>query len=113
MAVLYERLHGVDIFSNGGDSLACPQNAGSAGTHFDVKTQSLIISNNNKKSRTDTVLYSFPVRPLWSSVVLKESARVGVPMQWSRIQVKIPTIEQFSCLMGSSSLHFPKKLLIP
>uniref|UniRef100_A0A7I4AXX0 DUF8003 domain-containing protein n=1 Tax=Physcomitrium patens TaxID=3218 RepID=A0A7I4AXX0_PHYPA len=87
VAVLYERLHGVDIFSNGGDSLACPQNAGSAGTHFDVKTQSLIISNNNKKSRTDTVLYSFPVRPLWSSVVLKESARVGVPMQWSRIQV--------------------------
>ncbi|KAG0603647.1 hypothetical protein M758_10G110100 [Ceratodon purpureus] len=83
----YKQLEGVGIFYHGGDSLGCPQNAGAAGTLFDVMFQSLIVSNNNKKSKTDTVLLAFTVPPLWGSVVIKESARIGIPLQWSTIRV--------------------------
>ena len=72
----------------GGDSLGCPLNAGAAGTRFDVTSQSLIVSNKMKQSRTDTVLLAFPVRPLWGSMVVEESARIGVPLHWSTIRVK-------------------------
>lgn len=87
LAIDYTQLQGVDIFYHGGDSLGCTQNSGAAGTWFDVTTQTLTISNNNKDSQTDTVLLTFPVRPLWGGVLVKESARVGLPMQWSRMQV--------------------------
>ena len=75
----------------GGDSLGCRQNAGAAGTRFDVKFQSLIVSNNNKESKTDTVLLDFHVPPIWGSVVIKESARIGIPLQWSTIRVNFVT----------------------
>jgi hypothetical protein len=71
----------------GGDSLGCQQNAGAAGTRFDVASHTLAVSNKNKESRTDTVLLAFPVRPLWGSVVVEESARIGVPLHWSTIRV--------------------------
>jgi hypothetical protein len=67
--------------------LGCPQNAGAAGTRFDVVSKSLFVSNNNKKSKTDTVLLTFPLRPLWGNLFVERSARIGVPLQWSRIQV--------------------------
>lgn len=84
----------------GGDSIGCPQNAGAAGTLFDVMFQSLIVSNNNKKSKTDTVLLAFTVPPLWGSVVIKESARIGIPLQWSTIRVHFFTLIR-SRLCGS------------
>jgi len=76
--------------------LGCPQNAGAAGTLFDVPFQSLIISNSNKKSKTDTVLLAFPVPPVWGSVVIKESARIGIPLQWSTIRVHSSLLSLFS-----------------
>ncbi len=74
----------------GGDSLGCPTNAGGAGTHFDVVLRSLHVSNNNKATQTDTVLLEFPIqRPLWGNLIVESSARVGVPLLWSRIQVRV------------------------
>ncbi len=80
--------------------MGCPTNAGGAGTHFDVLLRSLHVSNNNKSTQTDTVLLEFPVqRPLWESLIIDSSARVGVPLLWSRIQVS--SISNFC-----SEMHF-------
>ncbi|KAG0610062.1 hypothetical protein M758_7G036100 [Ceratodon purpureus] len=87
IALDYKHFEGVAVFNHGGDSLGCPLNAGAAGTRFDVTSQSLIVSNKMKQSRTDTVLLAFPVRPLWGSMVVEESARIGVPLHWSTIRV--------------------------
>lgn len=87
IAIDYQQMQDVDVFVNGGDSLGCPQNAGAAGTRFDVLSKSLYVSNNYKQSKTDTVFLTFPLRPLWGNLVVEQSARVGVPLQWSRIQV--------------------------
>ena len=91
--------HGLTDFLSrsivGGDSLGCLQNAGAAGTLFDVTKQSLMISNNKKQSKTDTVLLDFPVRPLWGSVLVQESARIGVPLHWSTIRVNLRNLVTF------------------
>lgn len=71
----------------GGDSLGCLQNAGAAGTQFDVSSRTLLISNNDKQTKTDTDLLAFPVRPLWGNVLIERSARIVVRMVWTRIQV--------------------------
>jgi hypothetical protein len=71
----------------GGDSLGCLQNAGAAGTQFDVLSRTLLISNNDKPTKTDTDLLAFPVRPLWGNVLIERSARILVRMVWTRIQV--------------------------
>jgi hypothetical protein len=89
----------VCMILTGGDSLGCPTNAGGAGTHFDVVLRSLHVSNNNKATQTDTVLLEFPIqRPLWGNLIVESSARVGVPLLWSRIQVR----ERIKLLSGST-----------
>ncbi|KAJ7530030.1 hypothetical protein O6H91_15G075800 [Diphasiastrum complanatum] len=78
----------VNIFVHGGDSFACPANAGAAGTRFDIIPQSLIVNNHNKTTLTDTPLFDFPTHPLWRSFVVESHAKAVVPLLWSRVQVR-------------------------
>ncbi|XP_015885471.3 uncharacterized protein LOC107420918 isoform X1 [Ziziphus jujuba] len=95
----------VDVFSrhdeptlsvHGGSSYACPDNAGGAGTLYDAVPRSLIISNHNKSTDTDTLLLEFPNQPLWTNVYVRNKARATVPLLWSRVQVQ----GQISLLCG-------------
>lgn len=71
----------------GGKSFGCPENSGAAGTLFDAVTRSLIVSNHNMSTKTDTILLEFPNQPLWTNVYVKNQAKVVVPLLWSRVQV--------------------------
>lgn len=71
----------------GGHSRACPKNAGAAGTLYDAVPRSLIVSNHNRSTDTDTLLLDFPNQPLWTNVYVRNSARATVPLLWSRVQV--------------------------
>eukprot|EP00252_Welwitschia_mirabilis_P022571 TRINITY_DN6140_c0_g1_i3.p1 TRINITY_DN6140_c0_g1~~TRINITY_DN6140_c0_g1_i3.p1 ORF type:complete len:813 (-),score=122.56 TRINITY_DN6140_c0_g1_i3:40-2478(-) len=77
----------VKIMAHGGESLGCSMNAGAAGTRFDIVSQTLYISNDNRSTQTDTLLMDFPTRPLWTNVFVENRAKVLVPLRWSRIQV--------------------------
>jgi hypothetical protein len=72
----------------GGDSLGCPDNAGAAGTRFDLVEQTLIVSNSNRSTQTDTLLMEFPTYPLWENVYVEDYAKVAIPLLWSRVQVR-------------------------
>jgi hypothetical protein len=74
------------LFS-GGKSSGCPDNAGAAGTLYEAVPKSLIVSNNNLSTQTDTLLLEFPNQPLWTNVFVRNHAKVAVPLLWSRVQV--------------------------
>lgn len=77
----------------GGSSNACPENAGGAGTLYDAVPRSLIISNHNKSTDTETLLLEFPYQPLWTNIYVRNKARATVPLLWSRVQVcKAPNL---------------------
>ncbi|PON67877.1 ephrin type-B receptor [Parasponia andersonii] len=76
------------IFVHGGGSYGCPENAGGAGTLYDAVPRSLIISNHNKSTDSETLLLDFPNQPLWTNVYVENSARATVPLLWSRVQVQ-------------------------
>ncbi|XP_062097852.1 uncharacterized protein LOC133803757 [Humulus lupulus] len=76
------------IFVHGGSSYGCLENAGGAGTLYDAVPRSLIISNHNKSTDTETLLLDFPNQPLWTNVYVEDSARATVPLLWSRVQVQ-------------------------
>ncbi|KAL6216528.1 hypothetical protein ACLB2K_009751 [Fragaria x ananassa] len=76
------------VFVHGGSSNACPENAGGAGTLYDAVPRSLIISNHNKSTDTETLLLEFPYQPLWTNVYVRNKARATVPLLWSRVQVQ-------------------------
>ncbi|GLT85498.1 hypothetical protein SLE2022_036870 [Rubroshorea leprosula] len=86
------------IFVHGGNSLGCPENAGAAGTLYDAVPRSLIVSNHNKSTDTETLLLEFPYQPLWTNVYVRNGARATVPLLWSRVQVQ----GQISLLSGGS-----------
>lgn len=71
----------------GGNSRGCPDNAGAAGTLYDAVPRSLIISNHNISTDTETLLLDFPYQPLWTNVYVRNHARATVPLLWSRVQV--------------------------
>lgn len=71
----------------GGRSSGCPDNAGAAGTLYEAVPKSLIVSNNNLSTQTDTLLLEFPNQPLWTNVFVRNRAKVAVPLLWSRVQV--------------------------
>ncbi|XP_061994425.1 uncharacterized protein LOC133712334 [Rosa rugosa] len=77
-----------EIFSHGGRSLGCPENAGAAGTYYDAVPRRLIVSNHNLSTRTDTLLLEFPKLPLWTNVDIQDHAKALVPLFWSRVQVR-------------------------
>jgi hypothetical protein len=72
---------------SGGRSSGCPDNAGAAGTLYEAVPKSLIVSNNNLSTQTDTLLLEFPNQPLWTNVFVRNRAKVAVPLLWSRVQV--------------------------
>lgn len=76
-----------NIFCSGGQSLGCNENSGGAGTYYDAVPRSLIVSNHNMSTQTDTLLLDFPKQPLWTNVHIKDHAKALVPLFWSRVQV--------------------------
>ncbi|XP_062163420.1 uncharacterized protein LOC133870340 isoform X2 [Alnus glutinosa] len=84
------------IFVHGGSSFGCPENAGAAGTLYDAVQRSLIVSNHNISTNTETLLLEFPNQPLWTNVYVQNNARATVPLRWSRVQVQ----GQISLLCG-------------
>lgn len=84
---IFSRHDDPQIFVHGGKSHGCPTNAGGAGTLYDAVPQSLIISNHNLSTDTDTLLLEFPYQPLWTNVLVRNHARATVPLLWSRVQV--------------------------
>ncbi|KAI8531022.1 hypothetical protein RHMOL_Rhmol11G0105400 [Rhododendron molle] len=106
----------VDIFSrhddpkvlvHGGRSSGCPQNSGAAGTFYDAVSRSLIVSNHNMSTDTDTLLLEFPNQPLMTNVYIQNHAKAAVPLLWSRVQVQ----GQISLLSGGvlsfGLAHYP------
>ncbi|WOK97014.1 hypothetical protein Cni_G05722 [Canna indica] len=95
------------VFVHGGMSSGCPENAGAAGTLYDAVPKSLIVSNHNLSTQTDTLLLEFPYQPLWTNVFIRNCAKVAVPLLWSRVQVQ----GQLSLLSGGiltfGLTHFP------
>ncbi|WCJ29541.1 hypothetical protein M5689_011168 [Euphorbia peplus] len=85
---IFSRHDDPQIFVHGGSSLGCPDNAGAAGTLYDAVPRSLIISNHNMSTDTETLLLDFPYQPLWTNVYVRNHARATVPLLWSRVQVQ-------------------------
>lgn len=77
----------VSVFFTGGRSFGCTGNSGAAGTYYDAVPRSLIVSNNNMPTSTDTLLLEFPKQPLWTNVYIQNHAKASVPLFWSRVQV--------------------------
>lgn len=80
----------------GGLSIGCPENAGAAGTYFDATLLSLRVSNDNLSTETETPLLDFSTTPLWSKVFIENSAKVLVPLLWTRVQV-LPFFHPIYC----------------
>ncbi|KAE8705874.1 putative zinc protease PqqL-like [Hibiscus syriacus] len=85
---VFSRHDDTDFLIHGGKSFGCPDNAGAAGTYYDAVPQSLIVSNHNMSTNTDTLLMEFPKQPLWTNVYLRDHAKASVPLLWSRVQVR-------------------------
>ncbi|KAM1224466.1 hypothetical protein ACFX2G_044316 [Malus domestica] len=85
---VYSRHDDPKIFVHGGNSYSCPENAGGAGTLYDAVPRSLIVSNHNKSTDTESLLMEFPYQPLWTNVYIQNKARATVPLLWSRVQVQ-------------------------
>ncbi|KAL5654052.1 hypothetical protein ACJX0J_033371, partial [Zea mays] len=94
---VFSRHDDTQIFVHGGRSSGCPDNAGAAGTLYEAVPKSLIVSNNNLSTQTDTLLLEFPNQPLWTNVFVRNRAKVAVPLLWSRVQVQ----GQLSLLSGA------------
>ncbi|CAA6666175.1 unnamed protein product [Spirodela intermedia] len=90
-------VHGLISSSFRGRSVGCEDNNGAAGTFYDAVPRSLIVDNYNFSTQTDTLLLEFPFQPLWTNVLVRNSAKVVVPLLWSRVQVQ----GQLSLLQGS------------
>lgn len=71
----------------GGSSIGCQENAGAAGTLYDVISERLTIDNENKTTYTDTLLLEFPNHRLSTNLYIQNMAKVSVPLRWSRVQV--------------------------
>ncbi|KAI5062055.1 hypothetical protein GOP47_0022594 [Adiantum capillus-veneris] len=98
---------GVPVSVHGGDSLGCTDNAGAAGTRFDVVSKSLVVSNSNKSTQTDTIFMEFPTYPLWENVYVENYAKVAIPLLWSRVQVQGQIILKSHATLSSGLAHYP------
>ncbi|KAB2077020.1 hypothetical protein ES319_A06G075800v1 [Gossypium barbadense] len=85
---VFSRHDDTEFFIHGGKSFGCPDNSGAAGTYYDAFPQSLIVSNHNLSTNTDTLLLEFPKQPLWTNVHVRDHAKASVPLLWSRVQVR-------------------------
>ncbi|XP_057969132.1 uncharacterized protein LOC131158347 [Malania oleifera] len=85
---VFSRHDDSEFLIHGGTSLGCPENSGAAGTYYDAVPRSLVISNHNMSTDTDTLLLEFPNQPLWTNVYVQNHAKASVPLLWSRVQVQ-------------------------
>ncbi|OVA08499.1 hypothetical protein BVC80_209g237 [Macleaya cordata] len=85
---IFSRHDDPEILVHGGSSYGCPENSGAAGTLYDTVPRSLIITNHNMSTQTDTLLLDFPNPPLWTNVYVRNYAKAVVPLLWSRVQVQ-------------------------
>ncbi|KAL5728944.1 hypothetical protein ACHQM5_001963 [Ranunculus cassubicifolius] len=85
---IFSRHDDPEIAAHGGRSYGCPENSGAAGTFYDTVPRSLIVSNHNLSTQTDTLFYEFPHQPLWTNVYVRNHAKASVPLLWSRVQVQ-------------------------
>ncbi|KAI3915295.1 hypothetical protein MKX01_035554 [Papaver californicum] len=85
---IFSRHDQPEILVHGGRSYGCPGNNGAAGTLYDAVPRSLIITNHNLSTQTDTLLLDFPNPPIWTSVYVRNYAKAVVPLLWSRVQVQ-------------------------
>ncbi|EOY30581.1 Uncharacterized protein TCM_037740 isoform 2 [Theobroma cacao] len=85
---VFSRHDDTEFFIHGGTSFGCKGNAGAAGTYYDAVPRSLIVSNHNMSTSTDTLLMEFPKQPLWTNVYIRDHAKASVPLFWSRVQVR-------------------------
>ncbi|RWR73679.1 hypothetical protein CKAN_00198100 [Cinnamomum micranthum f. kanehirae] len=93
---VFSRHDDVEFLVHGGRSFGCSENSGAAGTFFENVPRSLVVSNHNMSTHTDTLLLEFPNQPLWTNVYVRNHAKVVVPLLWSRVQVR----GQLSLLCG-------------
>ncbi|XP_022749894.1 uncharacterized protein LOC111299144 isoform X7 [Durio zibethinus] len=85
---VFSRHDDTEFFIHGGKSFGCPDNSGAAGTYYDAVPRSLIVSNHNMSTSTDTLLMEFPKQSLWTNVYIRDHAKASVPLLWSRVQVR-------------------------
>ncbi|XVF49069.1 hypothetical protein PTKIN_Ptkin03bG0239400 [Pterospermum kingtungense] len=85
---VFSRHDDTEFFIHGGKSFGCPDNSGAAGTYYDAVPRSLIVSNQNRSTSTDTLLMEFPKQLLWTNVYIQDHAKASVPLLWSRVQVR-------------------------
>ncbi|KAG2238823.1 hypothetical protein Bca52824_091893 [Brassica carinata] len=85
---IFSRHSDPKIFVHGGSSFGCEENAGAAGTLYDVISESLKIDNKNKTTYTDTLILEFPYHRLYTNLYIQNMAKVAVPLRWSRVQVQ-------------------------
>ncbi|KAJ9167907.1 hypothetical protein P3X46_019497 [Hevea brasiliensis] len=85
---VFSRHDDTDFFVHGGRSFGCTANSGAAGTYYDAVPRSLMVSNNNMPTSTDTLLLEFPKQPLWTNVYIQNHAKASVPLFWSSVQVQ-------------------------
>ncbi|KAM5573238.1 hypothetical protein ABKV19_012995 [Rosa sericea] len=78
----------VKVTVHGGLSIGCPGNSGAAGTYFNADLLSLRVGNDNITTETETPLLDFSTSPLWAHVFVENSAKVLVPLLWTRVQVR-------------------------
>jgi len=71
----------------GGKSSGCLDNAGAAGTLYEEVPKSITVNNDNLSTQTDTVFLDPPYEPLWTNILIRNRAKVSLPLLWSRIQV--------------------------
>uniref|UniRef100_A0A7N0RD06 DUF8003 domain-containing protein n=1 Tax=Kalanchoe fedtschenkoi TaxID=63787 RepID=A0A7N0RD06_KALFE len=76
------------LYAHGGNSFGCEENAGGAGTFYDDVPRSLVVSNHNMSTDTDTLLMEFLYQPLLTNVYVRNKAKASVPLLWSRVQVQ-------------------------
>ncbi|KAF6139924.1 hypothetical protein GIB67_033306, partial [Kingdonia uniflora] len=104
---IFSRHDDPKILVHGGKSFGCEGNSGAAGTLFDTVPRSLIVSNHNLSTQTDTLLLEFPNPPVWSSVYVHDRAKVLVPLLWSRVQVQGQLKIMRSGVLAFGLAHYP------
>ncbi|XXG64223.1 hypothetical protein AAC387_Pa05g2227 [Persea americana] len=100
---VFSRHDEAEILAHGGRSFGCPENFGGAGTLFESVLRSLIVSNHNLTTQTDTVFLEFPNPPLWTNIFVINHAKVSLLLLWSRVQVQ----GQVSVLSGGVLIFGP------
>ncbi|GAV62168.1 hypothetical protein CFOL_v3_05692 [Cephalotus follicularis] len=103
---VFSRHDDTHFFVHGGKSFGCPENAGGAGTYYDAVPRSLIVSNHNLSTNTDTLLLEFPKQPLWTNVYVRNNAKASVPLFWSRVQVRGQIHLSCGAILSFGLAHF-------